>query len=70
MFTRSSMALDIPLQKTVAGQQALSFLGPKIWTKICHSTNDEKRYIFFHTCSGEENTNQTVQVNRLVLNSK
>ena len=32
--TRSQMALDIPLRKISTGQQALSFLGPKIWTKI------------------------------------
>ena len=32
--TRSQMALDIPLQKTNTGQKSLSFLGPKIWSKI------------------------------------
>ena len=28
------MALDIPLRKTNAGQKSLSFLGPKMWSKI------------------------------------
>ena len=32
--TRSQMALDIPLRKTVLGQKRTSFLGPKIWPKI------------------------------------
>ena len=32
--TRSQMALDIPLRKTNTGQRGLSFLGPKIWSKI------------------------------------
>ena len=32
--TRSHMALDIPLRKTNTGQKSLSFLGPKIWSKI------------------------------------
>ena len=36
------MALDIPLIKSSEGQQALSFLGPKIWTKIIHSTKNVK----------------------------
>ena len=33
-ITRSQMALDIPLQKINTGQKSLSFLGPKIWSKI------------------------------------
>ena len=40
--TISQRTLDIPLQKTNTGQRALSFLGPKIWTKISHSTNNVK----------------------------
>ena len=36
--TRSQMALNIPLQKISTGHQALSFLRPKIWTKINDST--------------------------------
>ena len=32
--TRSQMAMDIPLWKTNTGQKSLSFLGPKIWSKI------------------------------------
>ena len=37
--TRSQMALDTPLQKTVFGQKSISFLGPKTWSKI---SNDLK----------------------------
>ena len=33
------MALDIPLRKTALGQKNISFLGPKIWSKI---SNDLK----------------------------
>ena len=40
--TRSQMALDILLQRTITGQEALFFLGPKIWTKITHSTKNVK----------------------------
>ena len=32
--TRSQIALDIPLRKTVLGQKSILFLGPKIWSKI------------------------------------
>ena len=32
--TRLQMALDIPLPKTNTGQKSISFLGPKIWSKI------------------------------------
>ena len=32
--TRSQMATDIPLRKANTGQESLSFLGPKIWSKI------------------------------------
>ena len=32
--TRSQMAFDIPLWKTNTGRKSLSFLGPKIWSKI------------------------------------
>ena len=32
--TRSQMALDIPLWKTNTGKKSLSFLGPKIWSKL------------------------------------
>ena len=39
---RSQMTLDIPLWKTNTGQQALSFLGPEIETKISHSTKNLK----------------------------
>ena len=37
--TRSQMALAIPLRKTALGQKNISFLGPKIWSKI---SNDLK----------------------------
>ena len=37
--TRSQMALDMPLRKTALGQKNISFLGPKIWSKI---SNDLK----------------------------
>ena len=32
--TRSQMVLDIPLRKTNTKQKSLSFLGPRIWSKI------------------------------------
>ena len=32
--TRSQMVLDIPLRETNTGQKSLSFLEPKIWSKI------------------------------------
>ena len=32
--TRSQMALDIPLFRTIKGQKSMSFLGPKIWNKV------------------------------------
>ena len=28
------MALDIPLCRTIKGQNSMSFLGPKIWNKV------------------------------------
>ena len=36
------MALNIPLRKTNTRQQALSFHGPKIWTKIGHNMKNIK----------------------------
>ena len=48
--TRSQMALDIPLRKTVLGQKSISFLGPKIRSEI---NNDLKAVLtinsFTHT---------------------
>ena len=32
--TRSKMASNIPLCRTIKGQKSTSFLGPKIWNKI------------------------------------
>ena len=40
--TRSLIAFDIPLGKTNTGQKSLSFLGPKIWSKIDPSTKNVK----------------------------
>ena len=40
------MSLDISSQETDKGQ-ALSFVGPKIWTKICHSTTNVKTIVSF-----------------------
>ena len=36
------MLLFIPLRKTNTGQQAISFLGPKMWTKISRSSKNVK----------------------------
>ena len=36
------MALYIPLRKINTGQQVVSFLGPKIWTKVSQSTKNAK----------------------------
>ena len=32
--TRSQMALDVPLCRTIKGQKSMSFLRPKIWNKV------------------------------------
>ena len=45
--TRSQMALDIPLRKTNTGQKSLSFLGPKIWSKIGPSIKNVRTSSFF-----------------------
>ena len=45
--TRSQMKFDIPLRKAITRQQAFSFLGPKIWTKISHSTENLKTMASF-----------------------
>ena len=37
--TKLQMVLDTPLRKTNTGTLALSFLGPKTWTKIGYSTS-------------------------------
>ena len=36
--TKLPAGLDMPFRKTNTGQQTLSFLRPKIWTKISHIT--------------------------------
>ena len=36
------VASDIPLRETNTTKQALSFLGPKIWTKISYSIKNVK----------------------------
>ena len=59
LCTRSQMALDIPPRKTNTGQKSLSFLGPKIWSKIDPSIKNVRtsssfmhvlRKIFFSIC--------------------
>ena len=45
--TRSQMALDIPLRKTALGQKNISFLGPKIWSKISNDLKVVKTTNFF-----------------------
>ena len=40
--TRSQTALDIPLQKANTGQKSLSFLGPKILSKISPSIKNAR----------------------------
>ena len=45
--TRSQMALDIPLRKTNTGQKSLSFLGPKIWSKIGPSIKNVRTLFSF-----------------------
>ena len=63
------MAFDLPLWKINTGQQVLSFLEPKIWTKFSNSTRNAKTG-FLHTYSKEilswRNFKKTVQVNKLV----
>ena len=36
------MACDISIRKAMTSQQALSFQGSKIWTKISHGTKNVK----------------------------
>ena len=40
--TRSQLALDIPLRKSNTGQNSLSSLGPKIWSKISPSIKNAR----------------------------
>ena len=48
--TRSQMALDIPLRKTTIGQNIISFLGPKVWSKTNSSLKAVKTTTTFtHT---------------------
>ena len=48
------MTLDKPLQKTNTKQQALSSLGPKIWTETIYSTKNEKTVASFtHAMKGQ-----------------
>ena len=51
------MTLDIFLRETKTGLQCLSFLGPKIWTKICHSTKNVKTTISFTNALKREMSN-------------
>ena len=57
------MAFDISLWKTKTGQEALSFLGIKIWTKITHSTKNVKTTAFF-----SHGLKREILSNRLVYN--
>ena len=65
--TRSPMALDIPLQKTVLGQKSTSFLGPKIGFKI---NNDLKTVLttnfFTYTLKKEMLNNLIIQKNKTI----
>ena len=45
--TTSQMIMDQPLRKRNTGQQALSFLGRKLWIKISHSTKNVKTMASF-----------------------
>ena len=56
---RSHMALNIPLRKANIGQQALSFLGPKIRAKIIHVTKNIKTTASFIHILGARNFKQT-----------
>ena len=48
------MPLDLPLFKPSTREQALSFLEPKIWTKISHSHKNVKTTTSFtRTLKGE-----------------
>ena len=46
--TRSQTALDMTLRKTNTRKQALSPLGPKIWTKIGHNYKNVKTTASLH----------------------
>ena len=54
------MALDIPLRKTNTGQQTLSFVQTKIWTKLGDSTKKVKTIASFTPCWEEINSKQTL----------
>ena len=48
--TRSQMALDIPLCRTIKLQKSVSFLGPKIWNKVSSNiktaaTTSQKKFL-------------------------
>lgn len=47
--TRSQMALDRRLRKINTEQQALSFLGPKMWIKTSHCVTNVKTHNFKQT---------------------
>ena len=58
--TTSQMVLDIPLQKSNIGQQALPYLGTKIWTKISLSTKNVNNKTYFKQYPEKINSKQTV----------
>ena len=45
--TRSQMVLNVPLRKTKTGQKSLSFLRPKIWSKIGPSIKNVRTWSSF-----------------------
>ena len=58
--TKSQMALDIPLCRTIKGQKSISFLGPKIWKIKDQSSKLEHKnscnHVFFHALFEKRNS--------------
>ena len=46
--TRSQMALDVPLCRTIKGKKGMPFLGPKTWNKVKLKHKNSCKYSFFH----------------------
>ena len=70
--TRSQMALDIPLRKTNTGQKSLSFLGPKIWSKIDPSIKNVRtscmllRKMFHFICKANSNYYHILKIDIII----
>ena len=73
--TRSQMALEISLRKTNAGQKNLSFLGPKILSKIGPSIKDVRtsstlcmllRKIFYFICNANSNYDHILMIDIII----